>query len=166
MRKKIIIASCFAVPILVMLCGYFFAMPPFPEHAIRLPTPAITPPPQPITATQQCGARPIRRVPYLIEVRLPPVDVLPCYTNNDYFYTVIAQPAELRTVVRRPVVSLRVDRFGKVRHLRLVRGSGNAALDKRALQVISRKVHHENYCRCGATTAINIDWNGPLWFRE
>lgn len=120
-----------------------------------------------VTAIQECEQRPVQRLPYLIEIGVPMIDIQNCYSGSDYLYSVTAEPAELRTVVRRPVVSLRVDRFARVRGLRLIRTSGNNALDRRALQVISEHAHNKNYCeRCGVTTVVNIEWNGPIWFHE
>jgi hypothetical protein len=95
-----------------------------------------------------------------------PVDVLPCYTGNDYRYIVAAEASDLRNVVRRPEISLRVDNEGQVHDLKLIRSSGSVAIDERALGTVLSYAHNKNYCRFGITTVVNVEWNGPIWFRE
>lgn len=128
--------------------------------------PAIKPPLPITTVTQVC------RLPLAVEERNRSsegpefVDLQPCYTGNEYLYLVHAAAGEMNTVVKRPKVSLRIDDSGTVCDLRLIRSSGNASLDDRALHVILGSKHNKNYCqRCSIATTVNVEWDGPVWFR-
>jgi TonB family protein len=91
----------------------------------------------------------------------------PCTVRGVFQPAVKATENEMATLGRRPLVSFEVSTSGLVRNARLLRSSGSARLDERALQqVVSYRYPRHNCDICKISMPINVDFHGPVWTRD
>jgi TonB family protein len=91
----------------------------------------------------------------------------PCAVSGIALQAVKATPTEMKKLTCRPLVSFQVSGNGVVSNAKLLRSSGSATLDERALrQVIAYRDSRHNCGVCKMSVSINVDFQGPVWMRE
>jgi hypothetical protein len=91
----------------------------------------------------------------------------PCDVSGSALPAVKATAIEMARVYRRPLVAFRVLPSGLIRDISLLYSSGSASLDRRALAQLARiRYPRHNCCSCRVSTAIDVDFEGPVWVRD
>jgi hypothetical protein len=91
----------------------------------------------------------------------------PCDVSGSALHAVKATAIEMARVYRRPLVAFRVLPSGLIRDISLLYSSGSASLDRRALAQLARiRYPRHNCCSCRVSTAIDVDFEGPVWVRD
>ena len=93
-------------------------------------------------------------------ILLAPSAALPCAQSKPLQF-------EMAKVYRRPLVAFRVLPNGLIKDISLLYSSGSASLDRRALaQLAGTRYPRHNCCSCRVSTAIDVDFEGPVWMRD
>ena len=91
----------------------------------------------------------------------------PCAVSGSALRAVKATAIEMAKVYRRPLVAFRVLPNGLIKDISLLYSSGSASLDRRALaQLAGTRYPRHNCCSCRVSTAIDVDFEGPVWMRD
>ncbi len=91
----------------------------------------------------------------------------PCAVSGFALPAVKATAIEMAKVYRRPLVVFRVAPSGMIRDISLLSSSGSTTLDRRALtQLAGSRYPRHNCCSCRVSTAIDVDFEGPVWMRD
>lgn len=124
-------------------------------------------PAQPIRATMECvGGRDISVVDIGRDWSFIQ-DHPPCAVGGVVLAPIKATVAEIPELTQRPMVTFKLSASGLASEGRIVRSSGSKTLDERALtQVMTTRYPHQNCGICKLSTAINIEFQGSVWFRD
>jgi len=91
----------------------------------------------------------------------------PCDVSGIALQSVDAAPAEMAQLNYRPEVSFDVSASGTVSKVELLRSSGSATLDEKALRLVSSYRYPRHNCgACNMSMGVGIDFQGPVWMRE
>ena len=91
----------------------------------------------------------------------------PCDVSGIALESVEATSTEMTQLNCRPVVSFEVSASGVVNKVELLRSSGSSTLDQKALRLVGSSHYPRHNCgSCKMSTAVGIDFHGPVWTRE
>lgn len=91
----------------------------------------------------------------------------PCAVGGVVLPPVKATVAEMSEISQRPQVTFKVTGDGSTTEGAIVCSSGSKTLDERALrQIMTTRYPHQHCGICELSTEINIEFQGPVWFRD
>ena len=91
----------------------------------------------------------------------------PCAVSGSALPAVKATAIEMAKIYRRPLVAFQVYPSGLISDISLLHSSGSTTLDRRALaELAATRYPRHNCCSCRISTAINVDFEGPVWMRD
>lgn len=89
-----------------------------------------------------------------------------CAFTSGALSSVKATVDEVGVLTHRPQISYKVGPDGTLTHPCLVRSSGSATLDQRAIQQALKQRYRHNCGTCYVSTLVDVDFHGPVWIRD
>lgn len=134
-----------------------------PEFRFQLPRV----PSQPIASTLNCTSTYKSELfPYISGEWSITASEGGCTFTSGGPFSVKATAAEMRLLTYRPQISYQVRADGRLTHPSLVRSSGSATLDQRAIQEALKQRYRHNCGSCYVTTLVDVEFQGPVWIRD
>jgi hypothetical protein len=125
------------------------------------------PPSQPSVATIECTRSLHVTVSDISRDWSLTQDHPPCTIGGFVVLPVEATAAEMSDLSRRPRVFFQVAASGRVSNAVVSRTSGSKSLDERSLkQLIARNYQRHTCGVCQVSTAVDVDFHGPVWIPE
>ena len=160
MRQRSKIAPCLALTSITLL-----SCTSVPAPKPKLATPRV--PAQPVNVTLTCNRMPRTTMKQMSGDWVLSVSDGGCTFPSEGPVSITATPNEMLNLNHRPQIALKIAPSGEVLNVSLIRTSGSTTLDQKAINEMRLHRYERNNCgTCRITTALNVEFDGPVWVRE